>query len=71
VRALIVELDSVAFFRSSFIQLDGEAARTSHVFEFAALPAGRYDVSAVLIRTSNRRTRDAASLQVQGAAGRS
>ena len=47
-RALEVIADSGHFYRSSEIQLDGEHAPRTLMVELQGLPAGRYDVRAVL-----------------------
>ena len=65
-RGLAVELDSPDFFRSSFIQLEGENAPLSHLLRFPALPAGNYEVRAVLMRASDDHTVDRLRLEVLG-----
>jgi hypothetical protein len=47
-RALEVIADSGHFYRSSEIPLDGEHAPRTLMVEFRDLPAGRYDIRAVL-----------------------
>ncbi len=51
-RALEVAADSGTFYRSSSIQLDGDRARISQAFTFSDMPAGEYDVTVRLVRTS-------------------
>jgi hypothetical protein len=48
-RALEVVTESTGFFRKSYRQLDGDRASRTSVFEYRGLPAGDYDVRAVLI----------------------
>jgi hypothetical protein len=47
-RAIEIVAESEEFFRSSEIELDGDRAPRTAVFEFRGLPAGLYDVRAVL-----------------------
>jgi len=48
-RAIEVIADSSDFYRSSEIQLDGENAPRTTMFEFRSVPSGFYDVRAVLL----------------------
>jgi hypothetical protein len=48
-RAMEVVAESDGFYRSSAIQLEGDRAPKTTVFEFRSLPAGDYDVRAVVI----------------------
>jgi hypothetical protein len=48
-RALEVVAQSDAYFRSSMVELDGERAPRTSVFEYRSLPAGSYEVRGVLI----------------------
>jgi hypothetical protein len=66
-RALVVELDSATFFRSSLIELEGERAPSAHWLEFASLPAGHYEVRAVLKSATEDMGMDRLSLTVLGA----
>jgi hypothetical protein len=54
-RGLVIVADSPNFYRGTEIQLQGEEAPRTSVFEFRGLPGGTYDVSAALIDTSGRR----------------
>ena len=54
-RGLEVIAESPDFARRSAIELNGRQSPTVNVFDFANLPAGRYDVSAVLIGASGVR----------------
>jgi hypothetical protein len=53
-RAIEVSADSGDFFRSSSIQLEGENAPRTNVFEFRSLPPGTYEVRARLIGDDGR-----------------
>src|SRR5262245_42664653 len=48
-RAIEVVADSEQFYRSSIVQLDGERAPRTSIFEFRSLPPGEYEVKAALI----------------------
>ena len=48
-RAIEIVAESASFYRSSEIQLDGDRAPRTTVFEFKSLPGGTYDVTATLI----------------------
>lgn len=48
-RAMEIVAESGDFYRSSQIQLDGDRAPRTSVFEFRSLPTGVYTVSAVLV----------------------
>jgi hypothetical protein len=48
-RALDVITESEDFFRRSYRQLDGERSARTSVFEYDGIPAGDYEVRAVLI----------------------
>ena|SRR5690349_6356646 len=48
-RAIAVVAESPDFYRSSEMELDGDKAPRTSVFEFKSLPSGTYQVSAVLI----------------------
>jgi hypothetical protein len=50
-RAVEIIAESPDFYRSSKIQLDGERAPRTSVFEFRSLPPGSYDVTARLFGT--------------------
>lgn len=54
-RELQVDAQSPDVLRSSAIELAGKSAPKVAVFDFTNLPAGRYEVSAVLIGTSGVR----------------
>lgn len=53
-RALVLELDSYAYARSSVITLDGDNAALIHERSFESLPPGAYEVRVKLVRSSNR-----------------
>jgi hypothetical protein len=48
-RAIEVVAESADFYRSSEMQLDGDKAPRTNIFEFRSLPTGTYQVSAVVI----------------------
>ena len=48
-RAVEIVADSDQFYRSSLVQLDGERAPRTSLFEFRSLPPGEYEVKAALI----------------------
>jgi hypothetical protein len=62
-RAVEVVAESPEFYRSSEIQLEGERAPRTSVFEFRSLPPGRYEVRATL-RGSKGRERASVRRQV-------
>ncbi len=47
-RAVEISAESPDFYRSSEIQLDGDRAPRTSVFEFRSLPPGNYEVKATL-----------------------
>jgi len=53
-RAIEVSADSEDFFRSSAIELEGDQAPRTNVFEFRSLPPGTYEVRARLIGEDGR-----------------
>jgi hypothetical protein len=63
-RTLDVVAASEDFYRSSEIQLDGEQAPATEVFEFRSLPSGAYEVRGVL-RDRGGRQRAAARQQIE------
>jgi hypothetical protein len=54
-RELEVVAESPDFARRSSIELNGRRSPAVNIFDFANLPAGRYDVSAVLMGTNGVR----------------
>jgi hypothetical protein len=48
-RAVEIVAESVDFYRSSEIQLDGDKAPRTNTFEFRSLPPGTYEVKATLL----------------------
>ncbi len=54
-RAIEVIAESEDFYRSSEVQLDGDKAPRTNVFEFRSLPTGTYQVSAVLIGSQGQK----------------
>ena len=53
-RALEIQVDSPNFYRSSRVQLDGDRAPNTSMFEFRSLPSGEYEVTVVLIGDHGR-----------------
>jgi hypothetical protein len=51
-RTIAVVAESSEYYRSSEIQLDGDKAPHTTVFEFRDVPSGQYDVSARLLGNS-------------------
>jgi hypothetical protein len=54
-RLLEIVAESVEFYRSSQIQLEGDQAPATITFEFRGVPGGDYEVSALLIDNLGRR----------------
>ena len=54
-RSLEVTAQSPNYFRRSSIDLDGRNAPPLAVFEYANLPSGLYDITAVLVGTGGKR----------------
>jgi hypothetical protein len=48
-RAVEIVAESLDFYRSSQIQLDGQYAPRTTMFEFRSLPPGEYEVTATLL----------------------
>jgi hypothetical protein len=65
-RALVIEADSPAFFRSSLRQLEGEADARTHTVLLKSLPAGVYTITARLTGTSGSRAVDKCIVEVVG-----
>jgi hypothetical protein len=53
-RALQIVAESADFYRSSEVQLEGERAPRTTMFEFRSLPSGTYHVSANLVGADGR-----------------
>jgi predicted phage tail protein len=53
-RSVEVVAESEDFYRSSEVQLDGDRAPRTSVFEFRSLPPGAYDVTVKLLNASGR-----------------
>jgi len=54
-RTLVVVADSAEFYRSSEFTLDGEDAVRTHWIDWYRLPAGQYEIQAVVHGTDGRR----------------
>ena len=61
-RSIEIVAESVDFYRSSLIQLDGDRAPRTSMFEFRSLPTGNYQVRGILRDVSGR---ELASIQSQ------
>jgi hypothetical protein len=48
-RGLEVVAESATFFRSSYLQLEGDRAARTNVFQYRDLPAGDYNVRVVVL----------------------
>ena len=48
-RRLRISIESEGYFRSSDIELDGDSAPESHWIDFKAVPAGRYEMTVVVL----------------------
>jgi hypothetical protein len=53
-RAVEITADSGDFYRSSRIQLEGDRAARTNIFEFPGLPSGEYEVTATLFGADGR-----------------
>jgi hypothetical protein len=53
-RAMEVVAESEDFYRASAIQLDGDKAPRTNMFEFRSLPPGMYEVHAILVGADGR-----------------
>jgi hypothetical protein len=53
-RAVEIVAESPEFYRSSMIQLEGDKAARTNVFEFRSLPPGMYEVRANLFGPANQ-----------------
>ena len=65
-RELIVEADSSRFYRSSLIQLDGDAEPAVHTLMWKGLPAGLYEIRATLKRVTGEVAQVATDVRVFG-----
>jgi hypothetical protein len=52
-RALAIVAESADYYRSSTVQLNGDRAARTAVFQFGSLPSGEYRVSAWLLGTGD------------------
>jgi hypothetical protein len=68
-RALEITAISEEFTRSSTIQLDGARAPRVEVIDYGNLPAGVYEVSAVLVGSGGRRATASRFVQIVPMAG--
>ena len=54
-RAMKVYIESGEYYRSSFVQLDGDAAPRAISTRFLSVPAGSYEVTAILFGPGEKR----------------
>jgi hypothetical protein len=66
-RLLRVSVESTGYFRSSDVTLDGADARISHLVPLRALPAGSYDVVAVVYGSEGERARSLQKIELKSA----
>jgi hypothetical protein len=69
-RRLSIEVDSPAYQRASEIQLDGSSSQRTSIFELRDVPAGLYEVRAVLTGSRGPIARTMQLVKVEAAAGR-
>jgi hypothetical protein len=55
-RALEIVIDSSDFYRSSRVQLDGDRAPRTNTMKIDSVPAGVYEVTAIVIGADGKRT---------------
>jgi len=65
-RQLKWEVDGPGYFRSSSIDLDGAGAPRSHSFLVRDLPAGEYEVRAIVVRSDSTTAVSRTDLKVVG-----
>lgn len=53
-RAIAIVAESPEFYRASEVQLDGDKAPRTTIFEFRSLPSGTYRVTATLLDSAER-----------------
>jgi hypothetical protein len=68
-RALVVETDSGAYFRSSEVQLDGAHEARTRQITYADLPGGEYDVVVRVMGSDHARAEVRGKLVVLGSEG--
>lgn len=65
-RELMVEADSFSFYRSSFVDLDGDNEPVQHRVVWKSVPEGLYEVRATVKRLDGKRTRVTERVRVIG-----
>jgi hypothetical protein len=65
-RALEIIVESLEFYRSSMIQLDGQYAPRVNLFQFPNLPVGQYQVTGIVAGSGGRRATAKGWLVVSG-----
>ncbi len=53
-RAVEITADSGDFYRSSRVQLEGDRAARTNIFEFPGLPSGEYEITATLFGSDGK-----------------
>ena len=65
-RTLIWEVDGPNYYRSSSMQLDGAESARSYFFTVRDLPAGSFEIRAMVRRTDNSESTDRSTIRVVG-----
>jgi hypothetical protein len=65
-RILTWEVDGPNYFRSSSMQLDGAASARSYFFTVRDLPAGSFEIRAMVRRNDNSESSDRSTIRVVG-----
>jgi hypothetical protein len=65
-RSLVWEVDGPSYYRSSTLQLNGASSPRSYFFMMRELPAGEFEVRAMVKRTDSTTVTDRASIRVVG-----
>jgi hypothetical protein len=65
-RVLTWEVDGPSYYRSSTMELDGASAPRSYFFTMRELPAGEFEVRAIVRRADNSTVMDRSTIRVVG-----
>jgi hypothetical protein len=68
-RALAIFARSADFYRSSWIELNGERAQRLNIFQFKNLPIGMYEITSVLVGEAGERAAVTGVFRVAPATG--
>lgn len=68
-RSLTWEVDGPTFYRSSTFELDGAASPRSFVFMIREIPAGEFEVRAIVKRSDSSIATDTSTIRVIGGPG--